>query len=143
MSVGRTHIVAATAQKSLGCLCIVRSFQTIQLTDFNNPAIGYGFYFLLIATGERERVVKPLSTNGLEKGAFPDTLRTGQGQYVVKLATGTEYTCHSRHKPQFCLFPDKRIVLSSEIIYDGCSYTRLSVPCLLRDEFLYRIKTSF
>ncbi len=38
---------------------------------------------------------------------------------------------------------DKRIVLGSKIIYDGCGYARLSVPCLLCDEFLYRIETPF
>lgn len=46
--------------------------QTIQFTDFNNPTIGYGFYFLLVSTGKRERIVEPLPTDDLEKGVFPD-----------------------------------------------------------------------
>ena len=99
MSVCRAHIVAATAQESFGSLCVIRPLQTIQFADFNNPAIGYGFYLLLVTTGKRERIVEPLSTDGLEKGAFPDTLRTRQSQYVVKLATGGENPGNSRHEP--------------------------------------------
>lgn len=99
MSVGRTHIVAATAQKSLGCLCIICPFQTIQLTDFNNPAIGYGFYFLLIATGERERVVKPLSTDGLEKVLFPIPCGPGKVSTLSNLQPGqnTRATAATNH----------------------------------------------
>ena len=99
MSVCRAHIVAATAQESFGCLCIIRPFQTVQLTDFNNPTIGYGFYLLLVTTGKRERVVKPFPADDLEKGAFPDTLRARQSQHVVKLATGGENPGNSRHEP--------------------------------------------
>ena len=99
MSVCRAHIVAAAAQKGLGGLCVIRPFQTVQLTDFNNPTIGYGFYLLLVTTGKRERIVEPLSTDGFEKGAFPDTLRTRQSQYVVKLATRGKNPGNSRHEP--------------------------------------------
>ena len=99
MSVCRAHIVAATAQESFGCLCIIRPFQTIQFADFNNPAIGYGFYLFLVATGKRKRIVKPLPTNSLKKGAFPDTLWTRQSQYVVELAPGVENSGDSRHEP--------------------------------------------
>lgn len=52
MSVCRAHIVATSTQKSLGSLCVIRPFQAIQFTDFDNPAISDGFHFLLITTGE-------------------------------------------------------------------------------------------
>ena len=99
MSVCRAHIVAATAQESFGCLCIIRPFQTVQFTDFNNLTIGYGFYLLLVTACKRERVVKSFPADGLEKGAFPDTLRARQSQHVVKLATRGENPSNSRHEP--------------------------------------------
>ena len=52
MSVCWVHIVAATAQKGLGGLCVICPFQTVQFADFNNPTIGYGFYLLLVTTGK-------------------------------------------------------------------------------------------
>lgn len=88
MPVCRTHIVTATAQKCLGCLCVIRTFQTVQLTDFNNPAIGYGFYFLLIATGERERIIEPFSADGLEKVLFPIPCGPGKVSTLSNLQPG-------------------------------------------------------
>ena len=37
---------------------------------------GYGFYLFLVAACKRERIVKPPPTDGLEKGAFSDALRS-------------------------------------------------------------------
>lgn len=99
MSVCRAHIVAATAQESFGSLCVIRPLQTIQFADFNNPAIGYGFYLLLVTTGKRERIVEPLSTDGLEKVLFPIPCGPGRVSTLSNLQPGvkTRATAATNH----------------------------------------------
>ena len=71
MSVCWAHIVAATAQKSLGSLCVIRPFQTVQLTDLNNPTIGYGFYLSLSPLAKENESLNHFPLMVLKKVLFP------------------------------------------------------------------------
>ncbi len=85
--------------------------------------------FSLSPLAKENESLNHLPLMALKKGAFTNTLGTGQGQYAVKLATWIEYSGHSSHEPKFCLFPDKRSVIRPEIIDDSRGYARLSGPC--------------
>lgn len=135
-TIGRAHTVATTAKESLCRLCIVGSFHTVQFAYLDNPAIRDSLNLFLIATCERERVVKPSVTYDFKKCTLANTLWPWQSEHIVELTTRLKGTSNSCHKPQLSLFSDERSVLCTKIVDDGSLNARCAVPFLFADIIL-------